>query len=56
MSYKDKQNLLRDQAIDWQLNQAPDMDWYTYAQWMAYFETMGRRYGLLQEFRENGIL
>lgn len=46
----------RDMAIEWQ----HDFDNHNYSyDWLVYygnmFEKLGRRYGLLREFRENGI-
>jgi hypothetical protein len=31
------------------------MSWGELADWQEHFEKLGRRYGLLQEFRENSI-
>ncbi len=47
----------RDKAVEWQINFCEQnysyMDlWY----WGDYFERLGRKYGLLTEFRENGII
>lgn len=55
--YRIKQAELREEAIDWQINEAQ----YSYsmgelAEWFEYFENKGRQLGLLKEFRENGIL
>ena len=47
---------VREQAIDWQLDFANHN--YSYgelAYFQDYFEKLGRRYGLLREFRENAI-
>lgn len=55
-TYARRQEELREFAIEWQATfEDMNLDWLEYANWMAYFETMGRRYGLLREFRENGI-
>ena len=57
MDYHEKKEELRQEAIDWQM--AFDENDYSYeelAQFQEYFETQGRRYGLLTEFRENGII
>ena len=47
----------REKAIDWQST------WYDtnysygeLAAWQEFFERLGRRFGLLQEFRENAII
>ena len=55
-SYQDMKEQVRQEAIDWQ-------DWLSensvsyegLAIASDYFEKTGRRYGLLQEFRENAI-
>ena len=54
--YRKRQGELRDEAIDWQNDFGNhNYYWSEIADWQYYFETMGRRYGLLTEFRENGI-
>ena len=48
--------MTRQEAIDWQNDFAKHN--YSYgelAEFGEYFEKLGRRYGLLKEFRENGI-
>ena len=55
--YRIKQAELREEAIDWQMNE----EQYSYSmgellEWFEYFTTEGRKWGLLREFRENGIL
>lgn len=55
-NYQQKKEQIRSEAIDWQ-NSFADRN-YTYGELVAaqdYFESMGRRYELLTEFRENGI-
>lgn len=58
--YRAKQEALRDEAIEWQ-TMLWDNGWEAGATWEnlvekpLYFEEMGRKYGLLGEFRENGI-
>ena len=55
-TYETKKEMARQEAIDWQ-NDFCNHD-YTYgklAEFGYYFEKLGRRYGLLKEFRENGI-
>ena len=58
-NYRERQNSLRDLAIDFQLTNDGDTDVQLSIGEMgaasAYFERMGRRYGLLREFRENAI-
>lgn len=55
-SYKEKQNSLYQLAVDYQLNYA-SLSW-SYGELSEicnFFETNGRRYGLLKEFKENCI-
>jgi len=55
-TYADKKELLRGFAIEWQ-NRFPDMiySWSDVDNWQGFFEEYGKKYGLLREFRENGI-
>lgn len=55
-TYQEMKEKARQSAIDWQ----HDLDNHSYswgemADFCAHFERLGRRYGLLREFRENGI-
>ena len=55
-TYEIKKEMARQETIDWQ-NDFCNHD-YTYgelAEFGYYFEKLGKRYGLLKEFRENGI-
>lgn len=54
--YQFKQYVLRMFAIEWQYDFA-DMrySWGDLSEWGAFFEEYGKKYGLLREFRENGI-
>lgn len=57
MSYQEKKQSARMEAVNWQNNYALcDHSYAELAETEAYFEALGRRYGLLREFRENGIL
>lgn len=56
-TYRERQNSARETAIEWQTGPASEIEWSygelaTVAEW---FENAGRKYGLLREFRENGI-
>lgn len=56
MDYQSLKDLLRDFAIEWQLN--TDRFNYTYDNLVLYqgfFKEYGKKYGLLREFEENGI-
>ena len=56
-TYARKKASARQEAIDWQIDFSNHN--YSYrelAESAEHFEKLGRRYGLLKEFRENGIL
>lgn len=55
-TYKAKKEMARQEAIDWQKDVANHN--YSYGELVEFeehFEKLGRKYGLLKEFRENGI-
>jgi hypothetical protein len=55
--YAKRKEEARRQAIAWQLEQSEKSSSYMeIAEQSNHFENLGRRYGLLTEFRENGIL
>ena len=56
--YYERKAHARQIAIDWQSGIAsrPGWSWEWVAEWYARFERIGRKYGLLKEFKENGIL
>lgn len=59
-TYEDYKNDAREEAMSWQYHyfeadDAPSMSWGEYAEWYRHFHDLGKRYGLLKEFRENGI-
>lgn len=57
MTYQQKKAAVREEAIDWQEWLSENSVSYEgLAIATDYFETLGRRYGLLQEFRENAII
>lgn len=56
MTYAERKENARQIAIDWQLNESDYP--YSYGGMSIltnYFYRLGKRYGLLKEFRENGI-
>ena len=56
-TYAEKQNAFRDIAIKWQNDFYKwCYTWQDVAEYGEFFETYGKRYGLLKEFRENGII
>lgn len=57
MAYCDKKERAREKAIDWQLDFNNHN--YSYGElvyFQSYFENLAKRYGLMKEFRENGII
>ena len=55
-TYQEKKAAAREEAIEWQLTTAQEpMYMSEAAEWNEYFTRLGRRYGLLREFRENCI-
>ena len=54
-NYQEKQNSLRETAIEFSNAELSDMSYSEWAAIGSFFETNGRRYGLLKEFRENTI-
>lgn len=56
-TYEEKQNQLRGKAILYSyLSSVVNMGWSDLAAIQSYFAKYGKRYGLLREFKENGIL
>lgn len=54
---EEKKEKLRKEAILWQLGFSEhDYSYSEIAELQAYFEKEGKKLGLIQEFRENGIL
>ena len=56
-TYEQKKEEIRQQAIEWQQqeeSQAYSMSDYAY--YTEYFKKVGKRYGLIGEFFENGII
>lgn len=56
-TYESIKGVLVDFAIDWQRAFSELVyDWGAVAFWGSFFEEYGKKYGLLREFRENGII
>ena len=58
MNYRERKEKARQEAIEWQLSLS-DFGNYSYLElsnWYEHFYQLGKRYGLLKEFRENGII
>ena len=55
--YRRRKEQARAAAIEWQRTFGDTShSWGEVAEQAAKFERLGRRYGLLREFRENGVL
>ena len=55
-TYQENKKAARAEAIEWQLTTAQEpMYMSELAEWNEYFMRLGRRYGLMREFHENGI-
>lgn len=55
-NYQKRKAEVRQEAIDWQLDFCNhNYTWGELTAYGDYFYNLGRRYGLLREFRENGI-
>ncbi len=56
MKYKELKEKARQLAIEWQEYASEyDMSYAELASWCDYFYRLGKKYGLLGEFRENAI-
>ena len=53
--YKTNKEILRQMAINYLLTPMAK-SWQEVANYTNYFYKMGKRYGLIKEFRENGII
>ena len=54
--YQKKQEAVRKEAINWQLNIAENLSMDELWEAQQYFIAQGKKYGLIEEFRENGII
>ena len=55
--YQLAKNKIRDLAADWQSDFGNNnYSWSELLQWQEFFSTKAKRYGLVNEFRENGII
>lgn len=55
--YQRAKECARDEAIDWQIHESENPTSYDeLAEMQERFERLGKRYGLIMEFRENGII
>lgn len=57
MKYQTKKEQVRQEAIDWQIEASEkNLSYNELAIISFHFWKLGRRYGLLKEFKENGII
>jgi len=54
-NYQAKKMAVRDEAIEWASDQRAQ-SWGEIFEMAHYFERMSKRYGLVGEFKENGII
>lgn len=56
-TYGEKKEAARNQAINWQASfEQHNYSYGELANWAEHFTRLGKRFGLLTEFRENGII
>lgn len=55
-TYHERKANARNLAIQFSNNNYPGLSWGELAEIQAFFEKVGKRYGLLTEFRENAII
>ena len=53
-TYAEKKEYVRDLAIEYQM--MPDLSYGEIFYFQCMFEELGRRYGLIREFKENAII
>ena len=57
LTYSEKKAKLREEAVEWQCDFSKhDYSYGELAEMQAYFWKEGKKYGLMKEFRENGII
>ena len=57
LTYSEKKAKIREEAISWQRDFSNhNCSYGELAEKQAYFEKEGKKYGLVKEFRENGII
>lgn len=57
MTYKEQKQKARELAVQWQHDFANNnYSWLELANFADFFTKLGKRYGLLKEFRANGVL
>lgn len=56
MKYEDMKDKIRNESIEKHLSFTGSHSYNDLIKWNYYFTKMGKRYGLLKEFKENGII
>ena len=54
--YQKMKEKTRQKAIDWQLNNSDSCSIEELWEDQQHFITLGKKYGLIEEFRENGVI
>ena len=55
--YKQGKEQAKAKALEWSINEAQrPKSWGEYAEQVAQLERLAKRYGLIKEFKENGII
>jgi hypothetical protein len=55
--YSINKERVRNEAIDWQMDFGNNnYSWGELAGWQDYFSKQAKKYGLVEEFKENGII
>lgn len=54
-SYSERKESVRSIAVDWSNTDTYPLSWAEEHRVTEWFDRMGKRYGLLEEFRENGL-
>lgn len=55
-TYAERKACARDKAVAFSLFDCGGLSWGEYAEIGAYFENLAHRFGLVQEFKENGVI
>ena len=57
LTYREKKARLREEAVRWQYDSSRHcLSYGELAESQTYFKKEGKKYGLLKEFKENGII
>lgn len=55
-TYKEKKARAHDLAVSVSLFDCSGLSWWEYSELESYFERLAHRFGLVREFKENGII